>query len=303
MTERRLEHEEPRTCTTNHDAFVRAAAAIPGGVSSPVRAYGSVGGTPGSWQRARALRHRRRGARVRRPGRVLGAGDPRSCAPRGGRRRAGGGGTRAVVRCTDARRGRARRGDRPPRPVRRAAAARVDRHRGDHDGGSPGPGGHRSRPHREVRRLLPRPRRRTAGSGRVGGGERGTARLGRGHRGDRRRDPRPALQRPRRRAGGVRSTRRPDRGRDHRGAAGEHGRRALAAGLRPRAAPDHRRARCAADLRRGAHRVPGRPRRWWGLEVAGARAGGRRAPAGRPWAGARPTTRARAHAGPGRRTS
>ncbi len=31
---------------TNHDAFVRAAAAMPGGVSSPVRAYGSVGGDP-----------------------------------------------------------------------------------------------------------------------------------------------------------------------------------------------------------------------------------------------------------------
>lgn len=32
--------------TTNHDAFTRAAAAMPGGVSSPVRAYGSVGGDP-----------------------------------------------------------------------------------------------------------------------------------------------------------------------------------------------------------------------------------------------------------------
>ena len=31
---------------TNHDAFLRARAAIPGGVSSPVRAYRSVGGDP-----------------------------------------------------------------------------------------------------------------------------------------------------------------------------------------------------------------------------------------------------------------
>jgi len=31
---------------TNHDAFVRAQASIPGGVNSPVRAYGSVGGDP-----------------------------------------------------------------------------------------------------------------------------------------------------------------------------------------------------------------------------------------------------------------
>jgi glutamate-1-semialdehyde 2,1-aminomutase len=32
--------------TTNESAFERARAAIPGGVNSPVRAYGSVGGTP-----------------------------------------------------------------------------------------------------------------------------------------------------------------------------------------------------------------------------------------------------------------
>ncbi len=32
--------------TTNHEAFTRARAALPGGVSSPVRAYGSVGGDP-----------------------------------------------------------------------------------------------------------------------------------------------------------------------------------------------------------------------------------------------------------------
>jgi len=31
---------------TNHDAFVRAQTVIPGGVNSPVRAYGSVGGDP-----------------------------------------------------------------------------------------------------------------------------------------------------------------------------------------------------------------------------------------------------------------
>lgn len=32
--------------TTNEDAFARAQSVLPGGVSSPVRAYGSVGGTP-----------------------------------------------------------------------------------------------------------------------------------------------------------------------------------------------------------------------------------------------------------------
>lgn len=34
------------TMTTNSELFERAKAAIPGGVNSPVRAYGSVGGTP-----------------------------------------------------------------------------------------------------------------------------------------------------------------------------------------------------------------------------------------------------------------
>ena len=34
------------TGTDNHEAFLRAQAAIPGGVNSPVRAYGSVGGDP-----------------------------------------------------------------------------------------------------------------------------------------------------------------------------------------------------------------------------------------------------------------
>ncbi|MFC8923772.1 glutamate-1-semialdehyde 2,1-aminomutase [Cellulosimicrobium sp. NPDC057127] len=34
------------TATGNHEAFVRAQGVLPGGVSSPVRAYGSVGGDP-----------------------------------------------------------------------------------------------------------------------------------------------------------------------------------------------------------------------------------------------------------------
>ena len=32
--------------TTNDELFARAQTVIPGGVDSPVRAYGSVGGTP-----------------------------------------------------------------------------------------------------------------------------------------------------------------------------------------------------------------------------------------------------------------
>ncbi|MCB7135664.1 glutamate-1-semialdehyde 2,1-aminomutase [Cellulosimicrobium marinum] len=41
------EHAAPGAIATdNHGAFVRAQAVLPGGVSSPVRAYGSVGGDP-----------------------------------------------------------------------------------------------------------------------------------------------------------------------------------------------------------------------------------------------------------------
>ena len=39
--------------TTNDDSFARAKASIPGGVNSPVRAYGSVGGTPRFFVRAK----------------------------------------------------------------------------------------------------------------------------------------------------------------------------------------------------------------------------------------------------------
>ena len=39
---------EPQRAMTNDDAFARARAVLPGGVNSPVRAFGSVGGSPRS---------------------------------------------------------------------------------------------------------------------------------------------------------------------------------------------------------------------------------------------------------------
>ena len=44
---------EPQRPTTNEEAFARAQAVLPGGVNSPVRAYGSVGGAPRSIVSAR----------------------------------------------------------------------------------------------------------------------------------------------------------------------------------------------------------------------------------------------------------
>ena len=85
--------------TGNDVAFERARPVIPGGVSSPVRAFGSVGGTPGLHRAGRRPVALRRGRpRVRRPGRLVGPGAPRPRAPRGGGRGAGRRGPRAVVR-------------------------------------------------------------------------------------------------------------------------------------------------------------------------------------------------------------
>ena len=117
---------------------------------------------------------------------------------------------------------------------------------------------HRPRPHREVRGLLPRPRRRAARRGGV-----------------RPRDPRPArlarragrfggangarpLQRRERCRRGVRGTPRRHRRRHRRADRRQHGRRPAAARLPRGAAAALRRERCAARLRRGDHRLPRR---------------------------------------------
>ena len=79
------------------------------------------------------------------------------------------------------------------------------------------------------------------------------------HHRRRRRHRRAALQRRRRGRGGLRRARRRHRLRHHRGRRRQHGRRPAAGRLQRRAAPDHRRARRAADPRRGDDRLPGVP--------------------------------------------
>ena len=76
---------------------------------------------------------------------------------------------RHVVRRPHGARGRARRGDRRAHPGRPGAAGLLG-HRGDDVGDPAGPRVHRPRGGREVRRLLPRARRRAAGLGRLGAG-------------------------------------------------------------------------------------------------------------------------------------
>ena len=142
----------------------------------------------------------------------------------------GGGGPRYVVRHADPARGRAGRGDRGPH-AGRAGPVRLLRHRGDDVGDPAGPRLHRPRRGREVRRLLPRPRRRAAGLGRLRAGHLRAARHPRRTRLVDRADPGAALQRPGRGREGLRRARRPDRLPDHRGRPRQHGRGPARAGV------------------------------------------------------------------------
>ena len=237
--------------------LARAQAVTPGGVNSPVRAFRAVGGTPRFMVSGRGpVPRRRRRPRVRRPGLLVGAAAARPRAPGGRRRRAGRGRARHVVRHADRGRGRARRGDRGPGRAGRAGAAGLQRHRGDDVGDPAGPRLHRPRQGREVRRLLPRPRRLAARRGRVGRRDPRPARharrhgcLGRGHR-------RRAVQRPGRRRGRLRDVRRGRSPRHHRGGRRQHGRRPAGAGLQRRAGRAVPGQRRAVRQRRGDDRLP-----------------------------------------------
>ena len=118
---------EVETARRSAKLFERARAVTPGGVNSPVRAFQAVGGTPRFMVRgAGAVPVGRRRQPVRRPGRVVGADDPRPRAP--GRRRGGPRGRRggAVVRHADRGRDRPRRGDHRRGSARSAAVRLVN---------------------------------------------------------------------------------------------------------------------------------------------------------------------------------
>ena len=190
---------------------------------------------------------------------LVGAADPRPRQPDGGRRDRRGRGDGTTFGAPTERRGDARRRGGGSGPVGRDGADDLVGDRGDDERDPARPRGHRPRAGAEVRRRVPRPRRRPAGPGRLGArhagdpGEPGRAGGGRG--GDRDR----ALERPR---GGPRSHRRARaRGDPRRAGAGQHGRGAAGAGVPRVAARARRRQRGAADLRRGDHRLPRGARR------------------------------------------
>ena len=147
------------------ELYRRALELIPGGVNSPVRAMRAVGlDEPVFVAPRRGRRHRgRRRPPLRRLGDVVGAADLRARRP-GDRRRRDRGGARAGT-CfgapTEAR-GRARRGDRRRGAVDREGAAGLLRDRGGDVGDPARARVHAPRPDPQVRRLLPRARRRAA---------------------------------------------------------------------------------------------------------------------------------------------
>ena len=136
---------------------------------------------------------------------LVGAADPRSRRPRRDRGGHRGRGTRDDVRRADRGRGRAGRRGRAADPVGGDAAHDLLGHRGHDERHPPGPGGHRPGEGAQVRRRLPRPRRRPAGRGRLRAGhpgdpgQPGRPRGGRECHGDR------ALERPRRAGRGHRA--------------------------------------------------------------------------------------------------
>ena len=148
--------------------FARAQQILPGGVDSPVRAFKSVGGSPLFITRARGAPHRgRRRQPLHRLRDVVGAAHPR---PRAARPRQGAGGGRERGTSFGAPSPlEVELGERVARAdaVARARALRQLRHRSGDERGARRARGHRTRPDRQVRRLLSRPRRRVPRAGRL----------------------------------------------------------------------------------------------------------------------------------------
>ena len=142
--------------------FAEACAVIPGGVNSPVRAFSSVGGTPryitsakGCWL-TDADGNRYVDLVCSWGPMILGHAHPAVVEAVQGRRQ------RPVVRRPYAGGDRTgHRDHRPGAPVHRSVGEL--RHRSHHERGATGSGVHRPGQGRQVLRLLPRARRRTAG--------------------------------------------------------------------------------------------------------------------------------------------
>ena len=149
--------------------FAEAQQLLPGGVDSPVRAFRAVGGTPRFIARGKGAHGLgRRRQRLHRLPRLLGPADRRPRPPWRGRRDSGGRSTRHQLRRPVRGRAGAGQTGQASVPEHRPGALRQLRHRGDHERAAPRARLHRPRHDPQVRRRLPRPRRRPAGPGRLG---------------------------------------------------------------------------------------------------------------------------------------
>ena len=168
---------------TNHGLFERARRVIPGGVNSPVRAFGSVGGDPYFVSHAEGphlwdVEGRRYIDLVQSYGAIMlghanpGVVDAVCVAAADGT--SFGAPTPGEVRLAELICERV--------AVDRPGPAGVERDRGHHERHPHGPRVHRAPEAGEVRRQLPRALRRPAGGGGHGHGLVGPARLGRGDR-------------------------------------------------------------------------------------------------------------------------
>ena len=241
------------------ELYARALQRLPGGVNSPVRAMGAIGRDPLFIERGQGAElvdvdGNRYVDYVCSWGPLIhGHAHPAviaavvAAAERG-----------HDVRRADPGRGRAGRGDRPARAVGRDAAHDLLGHRGDDERDPPGPRGDRAREAPEVRRRLPRPRRRPARAGRLGPGHAARSRPAPGvpeaaTADDGRSSPGTT---PRRSCGPPRSTTSP-RSWPSRSPA-NMGLVAARRGLPRAAARARERQRRPARLRRGHHRLPRR---------------------------------------------
>jgi hypothetical protein len=140
-------------------------------------------------------------------------------------------------------------------------------YRGVHERGTPGSCRDRTGSHPQVRRRLPRPRRRAAARGREWSRHPRDPRIAWRPQGIRGARPPGALQRPRGRGGPLRASRGRDRMSDRRAGGGQHGLHPSGAWLPRGAAGAVRPVRRAARVRRGDHGLPrrlrGRPAALW----------------------------------------
>ena len=157
---RHADYANPPMTTQPRTLPARPRSCMPGGVNSPVRAFKSVGGEPffTAARRRRVSVGRRRQA-LHRLRRLLGPDDrrpqPSARARSGASARSRDGlsfGTPCPAEVDDGR------DDRAARAVDRDGAHGQLRHRGDDVGDPPRARRHRPHAHRQVRRLLPRPR-------------------------------------------------------------------------------------------------------------------------------------------------